>query len=118
MKFIFKAAQLKPIVELTKKGTKFLKPYEGKAFTTKPAVWLVKDQGVYIMPCTHDRPHPLPKDSICYAQGFGPGKHVGGDDYCESIPLDPNMMDLINLGCDLSINVTASHLDIGLIKHN
>lgn len=118
MKFLFKAAQLKPILELTKKGTKFLIPYEGKKFGTKPSVWLVKDNGAYIMPCTHDRPFPTPKEHICYAQGFGPGKHIGGDDYCELIPIDSNMLDLINLGCDLSINITASHMDIGIIKYN
>lgn len=54
-----------------------------------PHLLFVKDEGIYLMAGTKNRqPGPDPEDARCavaYAEGYGPGIHVSGDDFGERI---------------------------------
>lgn len=90
MKFYFKAEDVRARLAHSKEADarKLLYGIRG---TDEPGIWLVKDQGVYIM--SNAKPAELvdpsrPNDSACvvnYAKGHDPDKDedwwVGGDDY-------------------------------------
>ena len=78
-------------------------PQPGEERLAPPCLWLVKDEGIYLMspgiqpgPEPGDRPAPAP---VAYASGFDPTRDdrmavwdrardaVGGDDFAEAVPL-------------------------------
>ena len=84
----FKNDTLKRIVQHSQKVKRKI-PYEDK-HTKKMGVWLVKDDGIYLMAPTHE------ETAVCYAQGFSPNVKdlwdktyaVSRDDFAEFIPLN------------------------------
>ena len=84
----------------------------------KPALWLVKDQGIYIM-SNGDAPD---RPDVVYAQGYDPNTDgdvwdkcrdaMGGDDCCELIDHDTVVkLTSIPNAKTLGIKVTANSLD-------
>ncbi|MCY4641756.1 MAG: DUF3085 domain-containing protein [Gammaproteobacteria bacterium] len=84
----------------------------------KPALWLVKDNGIYIMSNGDGDNRP----DVVYAQGYNPNKDgdmwdkcrdaMGGDDCCELIDHD-TVVKLISVpnAKILGIKVTANQID-------
>jgi hypothetical protein len=91
MTFLFKLDDtLKRIIEHTTKHKDTCKlAYSGGKETDPDTVYLVKDQGVYIMACTEP---PLtveqgkPQNIVAYAETHGADTWLGGDDFAENIP--------------------------------
>lgn len=89
----------------------------------KPALWLVKDEGIYIMSNGTGENRP----DVCYAQGFDPTQRdrmdvwddardaVGGDDFCDLIDHDTceSLLGVAN-GHELHIRLTRDTLDFGV----
>ena len=78
-------------------------PKPGEEYRTPPCLWLVKDEGIYLMSPGFDPAnlrHPCERAPVAYALGFDPGildrgdvwdrarEAVGGDDFSEEIPLE------------------------------
>lgn len=87
MQFTFKIEAVRPLLEHTLKAGRHRALY-GLEDTAVPGLWLVKDQGVYLM--TNAEPGlRLPDGSghhqVVYAEGFGPEEYMGGDDFAELI---------------------------------
>ena len=92
----FKNYTLKRVVQHSQKVKRKI-PYEDK-YTKKMGVWLVKDEGIYLMAPTHEE---RDRDEnghtvVCYAEGFSPKVEdlwnktyaVSRDDFAEFIPLN------------------------------
>ena len=78
-------------------------PQPGEEYRTPPCLWLVKDEGIYLMSPGFDPDAPedaRERPPIAYAVGFDPKREdrlavwdrardaVGGDDFCDEIPLE------------------------------
>jgi len=80
MNFQFKGgAKLQDVVRTCILGDCRL-PY-GQGKTKDKGIWLVKDEGVYLIPANQEKANP------CYAEGWGEDTYIGGDDFAEFIPL-------------------------------
>ena len=77
-----------------------------------PILWLVKDEGVYLMAGTKTRQlAPEGSETKCvavYAEGFGPEEYLGGDDFVEPIPL--SFVD--KLQKELNITLTEESIEL------
>lgn len=80
-------------------------PQPGEQDVARPALWLVKDEGIYLMstglyPEGHERALPGGRAAVAYAVGFDPRRDdrldvwdrardaVGGDDFADPLPLE------------------------------
>lgn len=93
----FEMVALLPLIEHCKKAKEHRAPYMGKP---EPALWLVKDDGIYLMSSgkpAQDRPDGTKGVRVVYARSFEPDAPdcwerarfaVGGDDFVETLPLD------------------------------
>jgi hypothetical protein len=97
------------------------KYYEAK----KPALWFVKDSGIYLMP-NGDLPGKEKDDKshVCYAKGYEPDAEdswekcraaVGGDDFVEQIDFNADLQREIDKGCDMKLSVTKSTFRISFV---
>lgn len=95
----------------------------------KPGLWLVKDQGIYLMsngvPGLKKKPG---SDAlkVVYAEGYNPGNQgisvihdkcraaVGGDDFCEALPLDFFEEVLATKPAVVRLHVTTNRIKIEL----
>lgn len=90
----------------------------------KPALWLVKDHGVYLMSNGADHPkragHPFALD-VAYAEGLNGDKDdcwdlarqiMGGDDCVESLDLAAFERKIAANEKEIRVRVTASHITI------
>jgi len=77
-------------------GSSEHKPSFGQEDEVPAGLWLVKDNGIYLMSNGSD-PWPNGKSVIAYAQGYEPDADdswdrcrdaVGGDDFCEFLGMD------------------------------
>ena len=92
----FKNDTLKRVVQHSQKVKRKI-PYEDK-YTKDMGVWLVKDEGIYLMaPTDEERDKDANgKTVVCYAEGFSPKVEdlwhktyaVSRDDFAEFIPLN------------------------------
>ena len=90
--------------------------------TTNKQVWLVKDEGIYIMNC--DLKDGVRKvNHVIYASGFDPKNdpnddlwdrthQISGDDFVENIPLDYPQLLRLRDGADLTINLNEEYLEV------
>jgi len=92
MMFTFKIAEMMPLLRHTLKCRKHRKLY-GVKDTDVPGLWLVHDEGVYLM--SNGEPILRIKDKrekdrqqVVYALGWGPETRLGGDDFVELIRAD------------------------------
>ena len=108
-RLMFDLAALRPIVDHALKAPEHA-PTFGQTPPIAPALWLVKDDGIYLM--SNGRPRQIADDSpatgqdqdgqslVVYAEGFDPKKAdpmavwfaardaVGGDDFGEPLPAE------------------------------
>lgn len=100
---------------------------EGReAYTNKvipPAIYFVKDRGIYVMPSYFKDTSLCPKsikDNVIYAEGFHPDKDidvwdraraaVGGSDFAVSIDVSPYSFDGSVLTC-LTLKIEVDNVD-------
>jgi hypothetical protein len=100
----FKNDTLKRVVQHSQKVKRKI-PYEDN-YTKDMGVWLVKDEGIYLMAPTHEERDrdENGKTVVCYAEGFSPNVKdlwnktyaVSRDDFAEFIPLnDEQVADIL-----------------------
>jgi hypothetical protein len=114
----FDMAEVAPLVAHAQAAPKHGKVYGGKP---KAALWLVKDQGVYLMSSGIPR---MPKadgsegSHVVYAEGFDPEKAQfddwweGGDDYVEALPLAWFMQALASGARQFTLSVSEQGIRI------
>lgn len=95
-------------------------PYEN-ATTDGFGVWLVKDDGIYIMAPSEQRDMDGEGVHVIYAKGYDRDQDdiwdktyaVSGDDFVEFIPLTPEQVSrLEHKGGDLDIGISETALEI------
>lgn len=142
---IFKNEKLQGILKLTEAATNFAATFsetvaayekgtgekydfqqnlEKYAVHNIPTLWLVKDEGIYLMsPAKTDRPKG-DKSHICYAEGFEPSlpnsfdkcrTAVGGDDFVESFEFTDALQSGIKRGADIQIDISEQSFTVCLI---
>ena len=90
--------------------------------TTNKQVWLVKDEGIYIMNC--DLKDGVRKvNHVIYASGFDPKNdpnddlwdrthQISGDDFAENVPLEHDQLMRLKYGGDLTINLKQNSYEV------
>ena len=126
----FKNDTLKRVVQHSQKVKRKI-PYEDK-YTKDMGVWLVKDDGIYLMAPTHEErdKDENGKTVVCYAQGFSPSvpnlwdktHAVSGDDFAEFIPLnDEQVADILAAPKGqkgLTIKLTETQIGVSTYEYN
>ena len=96
------------------------KPYTNEK-TSEYGLWLVKDQGIYLMSPTSERDLVNEESShIIYAKGYSPKAEnlwekthmVSGDDFAEFIPLELPQVERLKEGGDLTIRISDTEIEI------
>jgi hypothetical protein len=105
----FKSSKtLKELAKETLKTKDIRKPYTQEKATDK-GVWLVKDDGIYLMNAFSTKGK---KNLVVYASGYNPNKSdcwedcvhaVGGDDFVEFVPLDNRALYRISVSGNITI---------------
>tara|TARA_Y100000114_G_scaffold120073_1_gene114967 strand:- start:365 stop:691 length:327 start_codon:yes stop_codon:yes gene_type:complete len=106
MHFVFENDnKLKTIARTALDGDHQLPYGEGPA--GQAGIWLVKDEGVYLLPANGVKRKP------CYAKGFGDDVYIGGDDFVDFIPLStPQIVRILNHSSRLEITLTDTEIRI------
>lgn len=123
-KLTFKNSRVRRCVEHASNSKSFRNAYEQKA--TGPSLWLVKDDGIYVMSNGFPADAEGERNYVVYAEGFDPRSNpnvwedcrdaVGGDDFCEVIPLYSLLLeDILRHKADLLITVSTSELRVGVL---
>ena len=117
-KLTFKGEGLKTLASHTLKTTFFRKPYT-KETTKEKGVWLVKDEGIYLMKGFDRSKEEMP---IIYAKGFDPYKDqdvwdksrhaVGGDDFAEFLELDIVQLHRLEQGHNLILGISPTCIEV------
>lgn len=92
-------------------------PYT-KEETYDYGLWLVKDEGIYLMSPTDKR-----FETVVYARGYKPTKAnrdtlwdkthaVSGDDFAEFVRLTPNMVRNVLRGSDITIELSETEMAV------
>ena len=103
-------------------ATDFKTAYEQK-YTSNKSLWLVKDEGIYLMNCYKKTEEFLKKDFVVYARGFNPktldrglvwdrAREISRDDFAENIPLNATMIKNIVHGLDLHIYISEKEIRV------
>ena len=119
----FKSSEgLKTLANQTLNTTFFKKPYTNET-TKEKGLWLVKDEGIYLMKAFATSEKDMP---IIYAESFDPSKDddvwnrsvsaVGGDDFAEFLPFTIMGLQLIKKGVDVNIKCTETFIEVTYSK--
>ena len=103
-------------------ATEFKTAFEQK-YTSNKSLWLVKDEGIYLMNCYKKDTEFLKKDFVVYARGFNPktldrglvwdrAREISRDDFAENIPLNATMIKNIVHGLDLHIYISEKEIRV------
>ena len=103
-------------------ATEFKTAFEQK-YTSNKSLWLVKDEGIYLMNCYKKTEEFLKKDFVVYARGFNPktldrglvwdrAREISRDDFAENIPLNATMIKNIVHGLDLHIYISEKEIRV------
>lgn len=100
------------------------KPYT-KTTTEEYGLWLVKDEGIYLMSPTDEKfvDSKGVINTVVYARGYKPTKKnqdylwdkthaVSGDDFAEFIPLTTDQVARVVRGGDIVININETQLAV------
>ena len=120
---IFKSSKsLIALAEATEKQKTFKKPYIPGETHTEKQCWLVKDDGIYLMPAFKlEGGTPRELNLVAYADGYDPDTNehvwedaryaVGGDDFAEQILLDGLIYDILD-GADLHVLLSETQISL------
>lgn len=123
-KLTFKSSEgLKTLAEQTLKTMFFKYPYT-KETTKEKGLWLVKDEGIYLMKAfVGSEKEEMP---IIYAEGFDPYKDedvwdrsvdaVGGDDFAMFLPFSEAGLNLMKKGVDTCVEYTDKYIEVTYSK--
>ena len=122
-KLTFKSSEgLQTLAEQTLKTTFFKYPYTNET-TKEKGLWLVKDEGIYLMKAFAVSEKDMP---IVYAESFDPNKDedvwdrsvdaVGGDDFAQFLPFTTMGLNLMKKGVDTSVEVTDKYIEVTYSK--
>ena len=114
--------KLRDLAFRTLNATEFKTAYEQK-YTSNRSLWLVKDEGIYLMNCYKKTEEFLKKDFVVYARGFNPNtldrglvwdraREISRDDFAENIPLNATMIKNIVHGLDLHIYISEKEIRV------
>ena len=114
--------KLRDLASRTLIATEFKTAFEQK-YTSNKSVWLVKDEGIYLMNCYKKDTEFLKKDFVVYARGFNPNTldrelvwnrsyEISRDDFAENIPLNATMIKNIAHGLDLHIYISEKEIRV------
>ena len=106
------------------KGNKRRKPYT-KTTTKEYGLWLVKDEGIYLMSPTDEKfvDSRGVINTVVYAYGYKPTKAnqdtlwdrtyaVSRDDFAEFIPLTTDQVTRVVMGGGIVININETQLEV------
>ena len=115
---------LKSLARETLKAETFRQPYTNKT-TKEKGVYLVKDEGIYLMNAFDSNNDKTPKQNgfVVYASGFNPkyDKYgdlwdrtyvVSHDDFAEFVPMDEDQLKRVAEGGIIKINLSPSTLTV------
>ncbi len=92
--------------------------------TTEQGLWLVKDDGIYLMsPTAENFIMSNDVNTVVYARGYKPTKAnrdtlwdkthaVSGDDFAEFVRLTPNMVRNVLRGSDITIELSETQMAV------
>ena len=114
--------KLRDLAFRTLNATEFKTAFEQK-YTSNKSLWLVKDEGIYLMNCYKKTEEFLKKDFVVYARGFNPNtldrglvwdraREISRDDFAENIPLNATMIKNIVHGLDLHIYISEKEIRV------
>ncbi len=113
---------LKSLARETLSSNEFHQPYT-KETTTEKGIFLVKDEGIYIMDAYADKHPDSYNRRVIYASGYNP-KHdkygdlwdrtyaVSRDDFGEFVPMDNDALIRIMRGGKITIKLTPTMLEV------
>ena len=118
-KLIFKSSEdFKTLADKTLNTMFFKIPYSKKT-TKEKGLWLVKDEGIYLMKAFVGSEKE--ENPIIYAEGFDPNKNknvwqksysaVGGDDFAEFLPFTIEALQMIKKGVDIDVKCTKNTIE-------
>ena len=114
--------ELKSLARETLSSNEFHQPYT-KETTTEKGIFLVKDEGIYIMDAYADKHPDSYNRRVIYASGYNP-KHdkygdlwdrtyaVSRDDFGEFVPMDDDALIRIIRGGKITIKLTPTMLEV------
>ena len=114
--------ELKSLARETLSSNEFHQPYT-KETTTEKGIFLVKDEGIYIMDAYADKHPDSYNRRVIYASGYNP-KHdkygdlwdrtyaVSRDDFGEFVPMDDDALIRIMRGGKITIKLTPTMLEV------
>jgi hypothetical protein len=114
--------ELKSLARETLSSNEFHQPYT-KETTTEKGIFLVKDEGIYIMDAYADKHPDSYNRRVIYASGYNP-KHdkygdlwdrtyaVSRDDFGEFVPMDNDALIRIMRGGKITIKLTPTMLEV------
>lgn len=115
---------LKSLARETLKAETFRQPYTNKT-TKEKGVYLVKDEGIYLMNAFDSNNDKTPKQNgfVVYASGFNPkyDKYgdlwdrtyvVSHDDFAEFVPMDEDQLMRVAEGGIIKIDLSPSTLTV------
>ena len=113
---------LKSLARETLSSKVFHQPYTQET-TEQRGIFLVKDEGIYIMDAYADKHHDSYNRRVIYASGYNP-KHdkygdlwdrtyaVSRDDFGEFVPMDDDALIRIMRGGKITIKLTPTMLEV------
>ena len=114
--------ELKSLARETLSSNEFHQPYTEET-TTEKGIFLVKDEGIYIMDAYADKHPDSYNRRVIYASGYNP-KHdkygdlwdrtyaVSRDDFGEFVPMDEDALIRIMKGGKITIKLTPTMLEV------
>ena len=117
---------LRRLAQHTLKRKKFNLPYTSET-TSKKGVYLVKDDGIYLMNAFSLGEGTTPNDQglTIYAEGYDPSTNknvwqdsrdaVGGDDFGEFVEMSSSMLASVANGSDITLMISAETIELKVV---
>ena len=116
---------LRKLALQTIKRKKFNIPYTNET-TSKKGIYLVKDDGIYLMNAFSLAKGKSPKEEglVVYAEGYNPSTNenvwedshlVSGDDFGEFLEMTPVMLASVHNGSDITLMLSAETIELKVV---
>jgi len=117
---------LRNLAQQTLKAKKFKLPYTNDT-TSKKGVYLVKDDGIYLMNAFSlaKGKTPSAEGFVLYAKGYDPSTNknvwedsrdaVGGDDFGEFVEMSSSMLASVANGSDITLMISAETIELKVV---
>jgi len=116
---------LRKLAQQTLKAKKFKLPYTNET-TSKKGVYLVKDDGIYLMNAFSLAKGKAPKEEglVVYAEGYDPSTNenvwedsylVSGDDFGEFVEMSSSMLASVANGSDITLTISAETIELKVV---